>query len=159
MILLISQTKKVLQYTTNLPNIEPGVASLFVCRPLLKPGHLVVNWRDLPPKVVHFNGIWYIVYSMSDNFLFWHISTIRSNGKRLMFTLIACDPGGDHFPNPGFRRTWFSLRTCFASIVNKAQLISLWGSIWTSFTRKRLYTLLAACCCVGHFPFFKHIIL
>ncbi|CDF40970.1 ATP dependant DNA helicase PIF1 [Chondrus crispus] len=67
--------------------------------------------------------------NMANNLLFLRVTTGSHQGNRLCLPRMPCGPGDDNFPIPGFTRTQFPIRTCFALTTNKAQGQSFGGRI------------------------------
>lgn len=77
--------------------------------------------RNRQPKNAHISYSGYIVESGKNDVSFVLISSGKDNLKRLILTRLPCEPGGEYFPFPGFKRTQFSVRVCFANTTYEAQ--------------------------------------
>ncbi|CDF39089.1 ATP dependant DNA helicase [Chondrus crispus] len=95
----------------------------------LKKGFIVMLLRNLDPATGHVNGARYVIENMTNNLLFLRVIAGSHEGNRLCLLRMPCGPGDDNFPIPGFTRTQFPIRTCFALTTNKAQGRSLGGRI------------------------------
>ncbi|CDF37673.1 unnamed protein product [Chondrus crispus] len=95
----------------------------------LKKGLIVMLLRNIDPATGHVNGARYVIENMTNNLLFLRVTTGSHQGNRLCLLRMPCGPGDDNFPIPGFTRTQFPIRTCFALTTNKAQGQSFGGRI------------------------------
>lgn len=87
----------------------------------LKKGYAVMLPCNLQPENGRVNGFRYILNLMARKVLFLRIATGIYKGKRLILPRIPCNPGDDDFLIPGFKRTQFFVRGCYAISPNKAQ--------------------------------------
>ena len=95
----------------------------------LKKGLIVMLLRTPDPTAGHVNGARYVLENMINNLLFLRVTTGSHEGNRLCLPRMPCRPGDDNFPIPGFTRTQFPIRTCFALTTNRAQGQSFDGRI------------------------------
>ncbi|CDF39624.1 Helicase-like protein [Chondrus crispus] len=106
-------------YPTEMLNTLTAGSALPDHKLKLKKGFIVMLLRNLDPATGHVNGAPYVIENMTNNLLFLHVTTGSHQGNRLY----------DNFPIPGFTRTQFPIRTCFALTTNKAQGQSFGGRI------------------------------
>ncbi|CDF41007.1 ATP dpendant DNA helicase [Chondrus crispus] len=108
-------------YPTEMLNTLTAGSALPDHKLKLKKGFIVMLLRNLDPATGHVNGARYVIENMTNNLLFLHVTTGSHQGNRLCLPRMPCGPGDDNFPIPGFTRTQFPIRTCFALTTNKAQ--------------------------------------
>ncbi|CDF38639.1 unnamed protein product [Chondrus crispus] len=116
-------------YPTEMLNTLTAGSALPDHKLKLKKGFIVMLLRNLDPATGHVNGARYVIENMTNNLLFLHVTTGSHQGNRLCLPRMPCGPGDDNFPIPGFTRTQFPIRTCFALTTNKAQGQSFGGRI------------------------------
>ncbi|CDF38756.1 unnamed protein product [Chondrus crispus] len=116
-------------YPTEMLNTLTAGSALPDHKLKLKKGFIVMLLRNLDPATGHVNGARYVIQNMTNNLLFLHVTTGSHQGNRLCLPRMPCGPGDDNFPIPGFTRTQFPIRTCFALTTNKAQGQSFGGRI------------------------------
>jgi len=90
--------------------------------------------RNLDRANGHINGARYVIESMTNNILFLKLAVGPHKGKLLALPRMPCGPGSEDFPIPGFTRTQFPVRVCFAMTTNKAQGQSFKQELGISFT-------------------------
>ncbi|CDF32173.1 unnamed protein product [Chondrus crispus] len=108
-------------YPTEMLNTLTAGSALPDHKLKLKKGFIVMLLRNLDPATGHVNGARYVIENMTNNLLFLRVTTGSHQGNRLCLPRMPCRPGDDNFPIPGFTRTQFPIRTCFALTTNKAQ--------------------------------------
>ncbi|CDF36294.1 unnamed protein product [Chondrus crispus] len=116
-------------YPTEMLNTLTAGSALPDHKLKLKKGFIVMLLRNLDPATGHVNGARYVIENMTNNLLFLHVTTGSHQGNRFCLPRMPCGPGDDNFPIPGFTRTQFPIRTCFAPTTNKAQGQSFGGRI------------------------------
>ena len=116
-------------YLMELPNTLTAGSALPDHKLKLKKGFIVMLLHNVNPTSVHVNGARYVIENMTSNLLFLRITTVSYEGNRLCLPRMPCGPDDDNFPIPGFTRTQFPIRTCFALTTNKAQGQSFGGRI------------------------------
>ncbi|CDF40386.1 ATP dependant DNA helicase [Chondrus crispus] len=116
-------------YPTEMLNTLTAGSALPDHKLKLKKGFILMLLRNLDPATGHVNGARYVIENMTNNLLFLHVTTGSHQGNRLCLPRMPCGPGDDNFPIPGFTRTQFPIRTCFALTTNKAQGQSFGGRI------------------------------
>ncbi|CDF35670.1 partial DNA helicase [Chondrus crispus] len=116
-------------YPTEMLNTLTAGSALPDHKLKLKKGFIVMLLRNLDPATGHVNGARYVIENMTKNLLFLRVTTGSHQGNRLFLPRMPCGPGDDNFPIPGFTRTQFPIRTCFALTTNKAQGQSFGGRI------------------------------
>ncbi|CDF37506.1 partial DNA helicase [Chondrus crispus] len=124
-----SEDANALIYPTEILNTLTAGSALPDHKLKLKKGFIVMLLRNLDPATGHVNGARYVIENMTNNPLFLHVTTGSHQGNRLCLPRMPCRPGDDNFPIPGFTRTQFPIRTCFALTTNKAQVQSFGGRI------------------------------
>lgn len=63
------------------------------------------------------------------NDLILRFATVNNKSKQLILSHVPCDPDDNDFPIPGFKRTRFPGRICFAVTIKKAQGQSFSGAL------------------------------
>ncbi|CDF40383.1 ATP dependant DNA helcase [Chondrus crispus] len=116
-------------YPTEMLNTLTAGSALPDHKLKLKKGFIVMLLRNLDPATGHVNGARYVIENMTNYLLFLRVTTGSHQGNRLCLPRMPCGPGHDNFPIPGFTRTQFPIRTCFALTTNKAQGQSFGGRI------------------------------
>ncbi|CDF77379.1 unnamed protein product [Chondrus crispus] len=116
-------------YPTEMLNTLTAGSALPDHKLKLKKGFIVMLLRNLDPATGHVNGARYVIENMTNNLLFLRVTTGSHQGNRLCLPRMPCGPGDDNFPIPGFTRTQFPIRTCFALTTNKVQGQSFGGRI------------------------------
>ncbi|CDF36818.1 partial DNA helicase [Chondrus crispus] len=124
-----SEDTNALFYPTEMLNTLTAVSALSDHNLKLKKGFIVMLLRNVDPATGHVNGARYVTENMTNNLLFLRVTTGSHQGNRLCLPRMPCGPGDDNFPIPGFTRTQFPIRTCFAITTNKAQGQSFGGCI------------------------------
>lgn len=89
----------------------------------------IIMLLNLDPQSGHVNGTRYIIEKMSNSLLYLRVATGSYQGNELCLPRMPCSPGDDTFPVPGFTRTQFPVRVCFALTTNKAQGQSFGGKL------------------------------
>lgn len=118
-----------MRYPTELLNTLTVGSALPDHKRKLKKGFIVMRLRNLDPQNGHVNGARYVIENMTGSLLYLRVAVGSHEGTRLCLPRMPCGPGDDNFPVPGFTRTQFPIRTCFALTANKSQGQSFGGRI------------------------------
>ncbi|CDF36188.1 ATP dependant DNA helicase PIF1 [Chondrus crispus] len=124
-----SEDTNALIYPTEMFNTLTAGSDLPDHKLKLKKGFIVMLLRNLDPTSGHVNGARYVIEKMTNNLFFLRVTSGSHEGNRLCIPRMPCGAGDDNFPIPGFTRTQFPIRTCFALTTNKAQGQSFGGRI------------------------------
>ncbi|CDF39898.1 ATP dependant DNA helicase PIF1 [Chondrus crispus] len=124
-----SEDTNALIYPTEMFNTLTAGSDLPDHKLKLKKGFIAMLLRNLDPTSGHVNGARYVIEKMTNNLFFLRVTSGSHEGNRLCIPRMPCGPGDDNFPIPGFTRTQFPIRTCFALTTNKAQGQSFGGRI------------------------------
>ncbi|CDF33944.1 ATP dependant DNA helicase PIF1 [Chondrus crispus] len=124
-----SEDTNALIYPTEMLNTLTAGSALPDHKLTLKKSVIVMLLRNLDPTSGPVNGARYIIEKMTNNLLFLRVTSGSHEDNRLCLPRMPCGPGDDNLPIPGFIRTQFPIRTCFALTTNKAQGQSFGGRI------------------------------
>ncbi|CDF35745.1 ATP dependant DNA Helicase Pif1 [Chondrus crispus] len=124
-----SEDTNALIYPTEILNTLTAGSALPDHKLKLKKGFIIMLLRNLDLTSGHVNGARYVIEKMTNNLHFLRVTSGSHEGNRLCLPRMPCGPGDDNFPIPGFTRTQFPIRTCFALTTNKAQGQSFGGRI------------------------------
>ncbi|CDF37706.1 ATP dependant DNA helicase PIF1 [Chondrus crispus] len=124
-----SEDTNALIYPTEMLNTLTAGSDLPDHKLKLKKGFIVMLLRNLDPTSGYVNGARYVIEKMTNKLFFLRVTSGSHEGNRLCLPQMPCGPGDDNFPIPGFTRTQFPIRTCFALTTNKAQGQSFGGRI------------------------------
>ena len=125
-----NENENQLRYPVEMLNTLTAGSALPDHKLLLKRGYPVMLLRNIDTENGHCNGARYIIENMTNNVLFLRLAIGSKKGARLTLPRMPCGPGDpDNFPVPGFTRTQFPVRVCFALTTNKAQGQSFGGKL------------------------------
>jgi len=124
-----NEDQNALRYPVELLNTLTAGSALPDHKLRLKKGVVIMLLLNVDPLNGHVNGARYILESMTNNILFAKLASGTHIGGRIALPRMPCGPGDDNFPVPGFTRTQFPVRVCFALTTNKAQGQSFSGRL------------------------------
>ena len=143
-----AQNSAELRYPVELLNLIEVGASLPYREIALKKGFIVMLLPSIMPSSGHVNGTRYVVDNLTPNVIFLTSVSGSKTGERPILPRMNCTVSKDDFPIPGFRRSQFPVRICFAMTINKAQGQSIPRTLGIDlhgpcFSRGQLYVALS----------------
>ncbi|CDF77532.1 partial DNA helicase [Chondrus crispus] len=124
-----NENTNALIYPTEMLNTLTAGSALPDHKLMLKKDFIVMLLRNIDPTSGYVKGARYVIENVTNNLLCLRVTAGSHEGNRLCLPRMPCGPGDDKFPIPGFTRTQFPIRTCFALTTNKAQGQSFGGRI------------------------------